>query len=631
MSATVQTIATSDAAAGSWRQEAEHHASDLPGRLASIEREYGDPARRASAMLDAVMDCLGCLASCLDADLGGQETDAHRKREVEGVEAWTATLRATAREARGERRTIARLFGAEPGRPEYAVVAAPIESGPTPLGAVSALVRCGNEVQAERLQLHLQAACAQAARMLSRAAPKSTIEMNDIARVFTRAGQFRDLYEFAYTITNSARQRFHCDQAAMGVVRGGKVDVLCISGLDQVKRRSPGVRVLEQAMGECFDCGRPVVAQQRDRWEETAFAEDGLLHQRWRASAAGSCVLSVPILAGDEVVSIVSFRRPADQPFDAEDLAAAQKLLAPLSGAIPLVGRATRRLHVHLAHSARETKRWWLTRGSIRKKLAVGGLVILFTWILFSSRMYRVSAPAVVVAERQHVVACPIDGAVAEVMVRAGQQVTAGDALARMDTSALELERRQLEAELRRAELKVSEGVALRDPSAASIAQSELRTLQTRLQHVLWKIDASQIRAATSGIVIGSELTDLPGRLMAVGEPILAIADPSSLALELHVPEGRVADLVSGAKLRFASHARPESPGYTTLDRVAPASVERSGRAVFVAEATLPTTQQDWLRPGMEGVAMVEVGERSNWWLMAHRVTNAARLRFWMD
>jgi multidrug resistance efflux pump len=199
-----------------------------------------------------------------------------------------------------------------------------------------------------------------------------------------------------------------------------------------------------------------------------------------------------------------------------------------------------------------------------------------------------------------------------------------------MSTSALELERRNLEAQITNAELRMAEGVAARDPSAASIAQSELLTVRARLDRVLERIGEATVRAPHAGIVVAPELADLPGRVVAVGDPMVAIAEDGSLALELRVPQSRVSDLEVGSRLRFASHARPELPGFSTLQSVAPATVQREGRSVFVADAALPEDQA-WLRPGMEGVAMVEAGERPNWWLAVHRLVDKARLSFWFE
>lgn len=626
-----KTIAMNDTAERSWRDPSEERPADLLASIAAIERGQGAPRERAAAFLDAVIESLGCLSGCVSVGVAGDEIELSRAGDVEGVEAWSSNLRATALEARSHARSIARLFGAG-STPRYAVIACPIDNaGRDPFGAVAVLVRCASTAQAERIQLHLRAACLQIATVLTRKATnRGVVEMSDMARVYTRAGQFRSIHQFAYTITNSARQRFSCDQAAMGIVRNDKVRVVCISGLDDVKPRSPGVHHIEQAMGECADAACPVVAQPRDRWEDSGLADDGLLHQRWRASVNGSCVLSVPIDGGDGPVAVVSFRRSAEQPFDAEDIEAAQKLLAPLAGAIPLVTRATRPLHTHAAQSGRSAAAWCLGPKTLRRKLIVAVAFGAVAWGALGSRPYRVSVPAVVISEREHIVAAPIEGVVAEVLVRAGDRVEEGQTLLRMRVESLELERRDLRAQMANAELRMAEGVAARNPSAASIAQSELRTIRTRLEHATHKIEEATVRAPRAGIVIAPELADLAGRVVAVGDPLIAIAEDGSMALELRVPQSRVSDLSVGSRLRFASHARPELPEFTTLSRVAPSTVQRGGRSVFVAEAALPN-DQSWLRPGMEGVAMVEAGERPNWWLAVHRIVDKARLSFWFD
>ncbi|MHC5070429.1 MAG: histidine kinase, partial [Planctomycetota bacterium] len=62
---------------------------------------------------------------------------------------------------------------------------------------------------------------------------------------------------------------------------------------------------------------------------------------------------------------------------------------------------------------------------------------------------------------------------------------------------------------------------------------------------------------------------------------------------------------------------------------VAPSSTVRQGKNVFIAESTA-FAAPDHLSPGMEGVAHLEIGERSVWWVMTHRITDWLRLQFWM-
>lgn len=631
MSTSPKSIMMNDAAEKAWRDHASEKPSDLLAGISAIERESGSVREKADAFLRVVTEHFGCLSGCLTVGIAGDEVELVRNGDVEGADKWRANLQSTALEARSRASSIARLFGSD-DTPLHAVIACPIDNaGRDPFGAISILVRCSSVTQAERIQLHLRAACLQIATVLTqKKSSRGVVEMSDIARVYTRAAQFSTIQQFAYTITNSARQRFNCDQAAMGLIRNDKLRVVCISGLDTVKLRSPGVLKIEQAMGECVDARCPMVAQPRDRWEDSSLAEEGLLHQAWRASVNGASVLSIPIDAGDGPIAVVSFRRSGEEPFDADDIEAANKLFVPLAGAIPLVTQATQSLPTHASQSVRSAVQWCAGPNTIRRKVVLLFALILIAWAATGTRMYRVSVPAVIIAQHEKIVAAPFDGKVASVLVRNGDRVEADQAILVMDTTALELEHHRLQAELSNARLRLSGEVAGSNPAAASIAQGELRSINTRVKRILSQIEDATVRAPHAGIVMAPELADLPGRVIATGEAIASVAENDSMLLELHVPQNRVSDLIEGNRLRFASHARPELPGFSSLGKLAPSSVERNGESVFIAEAVLPD-DQTWLRPGMSGVALVEVGDRSNWWLAFHRVVDAARLRFWFD
>jgi Biotin-lipoyl like len=631
MSTPTKSIPTSDSAEKSWRDETPDKPSDLLAGITAIERDQGNAREKAESFLKVVTEHFGCLSACLTVGLAGDEVELIRNGEADGVDKWKSTLKSTALESRSCASSIARLFGPDE-TPIHAVVACPIDNaGRDPFGAVAVLVRCSSTNQAERIQLHLRAACLQIATVLSRkAANRSVVEMSDIARVYTRAGQFKSIQQFAYTITNSARERFNCDQAAMGLVHNDKLRVVCISGLDTVKLRSPGVQKIEQAMGECVDACCPMIAQSKDRWEDSEIAEVGTLHQAWRASVNGASVLSVPISAGEGPIAVVSFRRSGEEPFDADDIEVANKLFLPLAGAIPLVSQATQSLPNHATQCARNAVHWCAGPNTLRRKIVLLLVLLAISWAAMGTRMYRVSVPAVIVAKQEQVVTAPFDGRVDSVLVRNGDHVEANQILLMMDTSSLHLELQNLQAELGNAQLRLTGEAAMKNPGAASIAQGDIRSIKTRMNLIQSQIESATVRAPHAGIVLAPELADLPGRLIATGEHYASIAEDGSLALELRVPQNRVSDLVEGSRLRFASHARPELPGFSSLGKLGPSTVEREGQSVFVAEADLPE-DQEWLRPGMSGVAMVEVGERSNWWLAIHRVVDSARMRFWFD
>ncbi len=606
---------------------------DLYASITEIDRADLPPRKRVEQLLDSIFEAFCPLVAVASVGLANEEIDRRRQQDRDGVQPWIGVLDDAALEARSHDRSFARLYGTSEENPEFVVAASPIQiPGQDPFGGVAVLMRCESIPDAERVQLHLRSACLHAAATLVRQTRRKpqAVHMDDIARVFARAGNFRTLHQFAYAITNAARQKFDCDLVSMGVVRKHKAHVLSISGLDQVKKRNPGVHALEQAMGECIDAGAPVLSQQQDAWNQMEGVERGPLHDTWRAATKGGAVMSVPILAGDEVAAVVSFRRPTDKPFDADDVDAVRKLLAPLAGAIPLVARATRSLADHTIHSGADASRWALRTGSTRKRLILLMVAAASAWLVFARSTYQVSTPATVVAEREWVVASPLDGMVSSVLVRAGDIVRAGTPLMALDTSDLELELEALASDIAAADLRLSTSMAADNPAEAAIARAERVALTARHEAVLERIKRAKVIAPAGGIVVGPGLADLPGQRVGVGQPLVSIAEAGTLALQLSIPEGRVTDLETGQALRFASNSRPEDPSFGTLERVSPTAVHRDGRTVFIGESSMPGNA-NWLRPGMEGVAIIEVGERRNWWLATHRLVDAIRMKLWID
>ncbi len=633
MSQTIASIQRDDPRARTWNTDVDTDKPvDLVARISRIEQAHTAPRERGKALLDALCEGLGAVAGVITFSLGAEEFELQTEDGPKGAGAWIPSLRSAALESRSHAHSIARVFGSGTDAPEFVVIAAPFDlAGRDPFGAVALLCRCSHASQAERLQLHLRSVSLLASSLLSRsAARRPAVDMDDFARVLSKVGQYKSVEQFAYAMTNAAKQRFGCEQTALGMVWRGKLKVACISGLDQINHRTPGVHLIEQAMGECADAREPIIEQNVDRWDSGEVAADGMLHKRWRAACTGASVASVPVMAGDELVAILSLRRTFDEPFDADEIAAIQKLLAPLGSAIPLIASATRSLPAHAVHSTKRSADWLFRPRSITKKLLISGAIAGAMWYALMPAMYRVTTPGTVIAEREYVVAATFGGRISEVRVREGERVKAGDLMIELDTTRLQTEAAVQRSEIARAEIRMKEAIATSDPAGAAVARAELDVHFARLEDIHDRIDDASIRAPRDGIVTGDDISNLQGRVVAEGEPLLAIADDSRLALELRLPQSRITDVAPGSSLRFASHARPEDPGVSTLTHIASSGAEHEGRTIFLAKSPLPEGQ-DWLRPGMEGVAIIDAGMHPNWWIGLHRVIDAARLRFWID
>ena len=90
-------------------------------------------------------------------------------------------------------------------------------------------------------------------------------------------------------------------------------------------------------------------------------------------------------------------------------------------------------------------------------------------------------------------------------------------------------------------------------------------------------------------------------------------------------------DIAAPAEGQQGELALTALPGETlplTVERITPVSIAEEGRNYFRVEAHLDEPVPG-LRPGMEGVAKIDVGRRSLIWIWTHGLTDWLRLKTW--
>lgn len=230
----------------------------------------------------------------------------------------------------------------------------------------------------------------------------------------------------------------------------------------------------------------------------------------------------------------------------------------------------------------------------------------------------------------------PAEGRVLQVHVRVGDRVRTGDPLMTIQSQAASTARAEYDkaiaalnsqraqaafartAKERAERLLAVKAIARQDVERAqadnelaqaslSQAEAEVARAKAALSHLSVSSDGGEIvlRSSVSGIVLsrGAE----PGAVVQAGSPLVAVTDPSTLTLELELPDRATALLVPGAEVRFVVQTYPTDT-FT-------ARVETVGGALDPATRTLPVRARvpngsGRLRPETFAKAWVEGKER---------------------
>jgi len=269
-------------------------------------------------------------------------------------------------------------------------------------------------------------------------------------------------------------------------------------------------------------------------------------------------------------------------------------------------------------------------------------------------------------AEEIHV-ATKLPGRVAEVLVEEGDEVSAGQVIARMDTSSLEAQLAQAKAEAAAARMQraAASAAVVQRNSECALAEKQLDRVQalhgknvasqqsvdierSRTETAHAACGAAQAEAAHAAAAIeaadaavariAADLRDSalvapragriqhrlaePGEVLAAGGRVVTLLDLGDVYLTLFLPAEQAGRVKIGAEARIVLDALPERPVSARVSFVSdeaqftPKQVEtRSEREKlsFRVKAQVVDGHDPQLKPGAPGVAWVRLDESAAW------------------
>lgn len=262
------------------------------------------------------------------------------------------------------------------------------------------------------------------------------------------------------------------------------------------------------------------------------------------------------------------------------------------------------------------------------RKLLAGTALAALAALWTVQGTYRVSAPAVLEGEVQRAIVAPYDGHVAAADVRAGDVVSAGDPIASLDDRDLRLERSKWVNERASHEAAYGEALAKRDTVQMGLSRKRMDQAGAEIARVDEQLARARLRAPFDGVVVAGDLSQSLGSPVQVGQVLFEIAPLDGYRVMLEVDEHDVARLGGGQTGHLLIAALPSTALEFRIDRIVPVAVADQGRNFFRVEARL-TTREALLRPGMRGVAKVDLGQRRLLWIWTHSLLQRARLWAW--
>ena len=546
--------------------------------------------------------------------------------------AWPDTARdlthlgPVAQQALGQRNGV--VVSPEGGAPQpdgAAYVGYPVESSGRLCAAVVADLPAGSDLQGALRQIHWASAWL-VDRFCQRALQAAEAELARVGlltELMATALQQRSLHPSALAVANELAARLGCDRVAIGFEDSDRIAPLGVSHTASFDPRSDLVRAIGEAMDEVLDLGVAVVLPKPADDELGAIA-----HEQAALALGAQAMLSVPLVHEARTIGVITLERqrgPDFTPVEQRVACAVGLMLGP--------AWALQRLN----------ERSWLQRARDRWrdglqtlfgprhpgiKLGAALLCLAALTLALWQAEHRVAARTVIEGSTQLARVAPFDGFIAEGLVRAGDTVKRGQVMARMEDRDLKLERARWAAELDQSQRKFQVAMAQADRGTMGVLAAQSNQAEAQLALVEEKLARALLSAPFDGVVVTGDLSQLIGTPVEQGRTLFEVAPLDGFRVVLQVDDRDIARVAVGQRGELVLSSLPDRNMPFTVSSVTSVATQVDGRNVFRVEAQVLGAPQR-LRPGMEGVGKVVVGERSLLWIWTHSFFDWLRLMLW--
>jgi multidrug resistance efflux pump len=290
--------------------------------------------------------------------------------------------------------------------------------------------------------------------------------------------------------------------------------------------------------------------------------------------------------------------------------------------------REDRWLPVKAAEACRRVLSHLIGPGHVAMKLTVAALAAIVVFFAVAKGDYRVSATTVIEAAVRRAAVAPFNGYISEAGVRAGDLVRQGQPLAALDDRELRLERLKWASQLEQLVKQYHQAMAAHNSAQVAILAAQVDQAKAQLALIEDQLARTRLLAPFNGIVVTGDLSQSLGSPVERGQVLFEIAPLDAYRVILQMDEREIGDVKVGQRGHLVLSGFPTEHLPLLVRKVTPVSTAREGRNYFRVESELQTTPER-LRPGMEGVAKVEVDRRRLIWIWTHQVIDWIRLALW--
>lgn len=440
-----------------------------------------------------------------------------------------------------------------------------------------------------------------------------------------RASDQHERFEVAAVlVANRIVDRLGCDRVAIGLENKDGLHIEAISHSAAFDKKSELSVALVAVMQEAFDQYGAVAHPPLPSTERRISVSHRDFADKYEIGGVASVILK----AVGQPFGVLTLEWPRGKRADEDALELASTIADAIGPVIELKHKQSRLISGRLFETAQESLAGLLGPSRLTLKLSACATVVLLGFMAVWPAQFRVSAKAVLEGAVQRAAVAPFDGFIARAPIRAGDLVKEGQELAALDDRDLLLEKLKWETERQKLVQKQRDALAKHERTNQLVLGTQVEQAQSQLDLVLERLKRARISAPIDGIVVSGDLTQMLGGPVTQGKVLFEIAPLSTYRLILQVDERDVSFIDVGKRGSLLLTGAAGSAIDLEVTKMTSVATAEDGRNFFRVEARIDENGKQ-LRPGMEGIAKVEVDRRSLLWIWFRPVIDRFRLFVW--
>ena len=425
-------------------------------------------------------------------------------------------------------------------------------------------------------------------------------------------------------LCNQLASIFKSTRVSLGWMQGQQIKLQAMSHMQKFDRRLPEIKRLESTMEECADQDEEVT------WPR--FPTCNYIcreHEKLVRSENGVTVASLPLRYKDHVIGVLTLESDT-RLLTREDLQSLRLVCDLCARRLQDLYERNRWIGARWAHSARKMAAKLVGVEHTWAKVIAVVLMVALGFLIFYPWFYRVETSFTLRTETLIHRPAPMDGYIKEVLVEVGDAVKPNQVLMRLDKRELAIKKNEIEAKIKRFQAEAQAAQSNGEVSKMHQANIQRHQAEAELKRIEYKLDHADIKAKTAGIIVEGDHSERIHAPVSKGDKLFKISRLNDTYLRLKIPEEEIELVRDNAKGEFAFSSRPDTKYELQIKRIEPAGKPEKEGTVFYAKAQILNSPKTWWRPGMNGVAKVNVGEKSLLWVLTHRLVDFLRMKLWL-